>query len=101
MQKNIYLCSDFLNDIANEICWTRFGYVVNKLGYGSWLLAILEEKNYDIVLSPYYTAIQSLKIEKQDSKNGKEEAEIYLKNRAIEISEPAREIIKKIRKYVD
>jgi len=86
--------------LANEYWWTRFGGVVLDLGCGSWLLTILEEKGYDIVLSPYYTAIQSLEIEKQDSKNGKEEAEIYLKNRAVEISEPASEIIEKIRKYM-
>jgi len=49
------------------------------------------------VLSPYYTAIQALEIEKQDSKNGKKDAEIYLKNRAVEISEPARIIIEKIK----
>ena len=83
--------------IANEYWWRRFGSVVIELGYGSWLLAILEEKRYDIVLSPYYTAIQFLEIEKQDSKNGQKDAEIYLKNRAIEISEPAREIIKNMR----
>ena len=87
--------------MANEYWWIRFGYVVIKLGYGSWLLEILEEKGYDIVLSPYYTAIQALEIEKQDSKNGKADAEIYLKNRAVEISEPARKIIKRIRKYID
>jgi hypothetical protein len=57
----------------------------------------LEEKGYDVVLSPYYTAIQALEIENQDSKNGKENAEIYLNNRAVEISEPARKIVEKIR----
>jgi len=87
--------------IAKEYWWRRLASVVLDLGYGSWLLAILEEKGYDIVLSPYYTAIQALEIEKQDSKNGERDAEIYLKNRAVEISEPAREIIKKIRKYMD
>ena len=90
-----------LSSIANEYWWMRFGYVVINLNYGSWLLAILEEKGYDVVLSPYYTAIQALEIEKQDSKNGQKNAEIYLKNRAVEISEPARIIIEKIRKYMD
>jgi len=90
-----------ISSMANEYWWIRFGYVVIDLGYGSWLLAILEEEGYDIVLSPYYTAIQALEIETQDSKNGKADAEIYLKNRAVEISEPARKIIEKIRKYID
>jgi len=84
--------------VANEYWWERFGYTVIKSGYGSWFLAILEEKGYDILLSPYYTAIKVLEIEKQD---GKKDAEIYLKNRAIEISDPARIIIERIRKYMD
>jgi len=92
---------DNISSIANGYWWTIFGSVVLDLGYGSWLLAILEEKGYDIELSPYYTAIQALTIEKQDSKNGQKDAEIYLKNRAIEISEPARMIIEKMRKYMD
>jgi len=87
--------------MANEYWWRRFGSVVIELGYGSWLLAILEEKGYDIVLLPYYTAIQALEIEKIDSKNGKKESETYLKNRAVEVSEPARAIIKKMRNYMD
>ena len=90
-----------LSSMANETCWRRLASVVLDLGYGSWLLAILENEGYDIVLSPYYTAIQALEIEKQDSKNGQRDAEIYLKNRAVEISEPAREIIKKIRRYME
>ena len=90
-----------LSSMANEYPWIRFGSVVIKLGYSSWLLAILEEKGYDIALSPYYTALQTLEIELQDGKSGKEDAEIYLNNRAIEISEPARIIIEKIKKYMD
>jgi hypothetical protein len=92
---------DKLSSMANEYPWIRFGSVVIKLGYSSWLLAILEEKGYDIVLSPYYTALQTLEIELQDGKSSKEDAEIYLNNRAIEISEPARIIIEKIKKYMD
>ena len=90
-----------LSSIANNHWWEKFGSVTLGLGYGSWLLAILEEKGYDIELSPYYTAVQALDIEKQDSKNGQRDAEIYLKNRAVEISEPARMIIQKMKKYMD
>ena len=78
----------------------KFESVVLDLGYGPWLLAILEGNGYDITLSPYYTAIQALEIEKQDAKKGKAEAETYLKNRAIEISEPARGIIRNMRKFM-
>jgi len=90
-----------ISSMANDYWWIRFGSVVIEKEYGSWLLEILEEKGYDIVLSPYYTAIQALEIEKQDSKNGKKDAEIYLNNRAVEISEPARRIVDKIRRYID
>jgi len=86
-----------LSSVANENYWIKFGSIIINLSYGSWLLAILKEKGYDIVLSPYYTAIQTLEIETQ---GGKENAEIYLKNIAIEISTPARIIIGKMRRYM-
>ena len=89
-----------ISTIANNNWWARFGGSVINLGYGSWLLDIFKDKDYDIALSPFYTAIKALEIEKHDSKTGKEKAEIYLKNRAIEISTPARTIIKKIKKYM-
>ena len=80
--------------------WYYFAAICLNLNYGSWFLAILGENGYDVKLSPYYTAIQALEIERQDSKNGQKDAELYLKNRAIEISEPARMIMEKIRKYM-
>ena len=89
-----------LSSLANMHFWAKFASVIIDLGYSSWLLSFYEEKGYDIVLSPYYTAIKTLEIEKQDSKNGKEVAEIFLNNIAIEISDPARIIISKIRKHM-
>ena len=89
-----------LSSMANDYYWIIFGSVIINLGYSSWLLAVLKEKGYDIVLSPYYTAIQALEIEAQDNKNGKENAEIYLKNVATEICAPARIIIDKMRGYM-
>ena len=88
-----------ISTVANEYWWAEFGYAVIKSGYGSWLLAVLEEKDYDVLLSPYYTAIQAMVIEKQDRKNGEKQAETYLKNRAVEISEPAWIIIEKMKSY--
>jgi hypothetical protein len=88
---------DALPFMANENRWTRFANIVIMLDYSSWLISVLEEKGYDIKLSPYYTAIKALEIEQKDSKNGNKDAEIYLKNRAIEISSPARVIIDKIK----
>jgi tetratricopeptide (TPR) repeat protein len=96
----IYENEEEISSIANKYWWIRFGSVVIKLCCGSWLLAILKEKHYDNILSPYYVAMQALEIEQQDSKKGKENAEIYLKNRAIEISDPANIIIEKMRNYM-
>jgi hypothetical protein len=48
-------------------------------------------------LSPYYTAIKALEIELKDSKNRIENAEIYLKNKAMEISGLAKKIIEEIK----
>lgn len=92
---------DKVSLIANHHSWVKFGSIIIKLNYGSWLLTILEEKGYDTILSPYYTAVKALDIMKQDSKKGNVDAEIYLKNRAIEISDPARLIIEKMKRYMD
>jgi tetratricopeptide (TPR) repeat protein len=92
--------NDATASIANDGWWMRFGYAIDKLGYNSWFLNILEEKGYDTVLSPYYTAIQAIEIEKLDSRSGKKNAELYISNRAIEISEPARKIMERIQKYI-
>ena len=86
-----------LSTIAGLYWWIRFGSVVISLKCGSWLIAILEEKGYKIVLSPYYTAIKVLEIEQRD---GKKDAEIYLNNQAVEISNPAKIILKEMRKYL-
>jgi len=91
---------DKIMSIASNNWWAKFGSVVTKLCCGSWFLAILDEKGYNTVLSPYYTAIKALEIEQQDSKSGQENAEIYLKNKAIEISDPAMKIIEKMKKYL-
>ncbi|GHV35445.1 hypothetical protein FACS1894178_5000 [Bacteroidia bacterium] len=86
-----------LSFIVNEEWWSRISSVVIDLDYGSWLLEIMEEKGYDVILSPYYTAIRALVIERTENA---ETAEIYLRNQAVEKSEPARVIIKKMRKYM-
>jgi len=70
--------------------WWRFGAIVHKLSYAGWLLKILEEKGYDIILSPFYTAIKAL---------NEKDTEGYLNSRAVEIREPAKEIIEIMKKY--
>jgi tetratricopeptide (TPR) repeat protein len=64
--------------------WWRFGAVVNKLGYGKWLTDILEEKGFDIILSPYYVAVKAM---------NEKDTEGYLNSKAVEIREPARKIM--------
>ena len=93
---------DALQSIQNELpkktmdSWYYFAAICLNLNCGKWLLNVLKEKGFDKILSPYFVAIQALEIEQKENK---EKAEIYLKNRAVEISEPARMIIEKIRKY--
>jgi tetratricopeptide (TPR) repeat protein len=70
--------------------WWRFGAVVLKLGYGNWLIDILETKGLDTVLAPYYTSIKALT---------EKDSEGYLNSRAVEIREPARKIMKIMEKY--
>lgn len=82
-----------LNDCLPEMTqddWWRFGAVVNKLGYGNWLLQILEENEYDTILAPYYVAIKALT--EMDSEG-------YLNSKAVEIREPARKIMEIMKKY--
>ena len=92
--------SKALQTIENELPkttieeWYYFAAICLQLNYGNWFLNILKEKGFDKILSPYFVAVQALEIEQKENK---EKAEIYLKNRAIEISEPARMIIEKIR----
>lgn len=89
---------DQLSVVAYEHWWMWYGSTVVNLGQCEWLLDILEDKGYDTILSPYYTAIKALCIEKKD---GKEEAEVYLKNQAVEISDPARLIIEDMRRWIN
>jgi tetratricopeptide (TPR) repeat protein len=91
---------DKISSVASMYWWIRFGAIVINLGCGSWLISILEEKGYNIILSPYYTAIQALEIERQEGKTGKKDAEIYLNNRAVEISDPAKIIVEKMKEYL-
>ncbi|MDR3339883.1 MAG: AAA family ATPase [Candidatus Symbiothrix sp.] len=78
--------------------WYYFATICLDLNYGKWLLDIFSEKGFDKILSPYFTAIQAIEIERKEKA---EKAEIYLKNCAVEISEPARIIMEKIKKYLN
>jgi len=85
-----------LNIIENKLPdntrddWWRFGAVIIKLGYTDWLLNIMEEKGFDIILSPYYVAIKAM---------NEKDMEGYLNSKAVEIREPAKKLIEIMRKY--
>ncbi len=70
--------------------WIRFACVVRKLHYTDWLLEVMEETGQDIELSPYYTAIKAL---------NEKDTEGYLLSRAVEIREPAIQIIEMIKRF--
>jgi Flp pilus assembly protein TadD len=76
--------------------WYYFAAICLDLGYGGWLLKILSDGGFDKILAPFYVAIQAMEIERQENA---EQSEVYLNNRAVEIAEPAREIIERMRKY--
>jgi hypothetical protein len=106
-KRNEGIAADYLSEALAEIQgrlslktqenWLYFAAITIKIDYAKWLLKIFREKDFDTIL---YVAIQALAIEKQDAKKGKEFAETYLKNQAMEKSEPARIIIEKMRKYL-
>ncbi len=78
--------------IVTQDDWWRFGAVVNKLGYSKWLTEILEEKGYDIILSPYYVSIKAM---------SEKDTEGYLNSKAVEIREPARKIMELMKSYTN
>jgi len=71
--------------------WWRFGAIVTKLRYGNWLLAIFEEKGFDIILSPYYVALKAMNVK---------DAEGYLNSKAVEIRDPAMKLIEIMKNYL-
>ena len=95
--------SEELNEIKNILNpetkndWMYFSAITIKIGYACWLLDIFTKAGFKTILSPLYVAIQALEIERE---NGQEMKEIYLKNQAIEKSDPARIIIEKMKKYL-
>jgi len=106
-RKNDGIANDYLSKALSEIGdklnlktksnWEYFAAISIKLGYGKWLLKILFEKGFNIIFAPFVVAIQALEIERT---HNQEMAETYLKNQAIEKSEPAQIIIKRMKVYL-
>jgi len=75
--------------------WYYFAAICLNLKYSEWFLKILKEEGCDNILAPYYVAVQALEFEQKENQA---RAELYLRNRAIEIAEPARIIMEEIKK---
>jgi tetratricopeptide (TPR) repeat protein len=71
--------------------WWRFGTVVSKLGYADWLLERMKDKGFDKILVPYYIAIKAM---------NEKEPEKFLNSKAVEIREPAKLLIERMKKYL-
>ncbi|WP_259016624.1 tetratricopeptide repeat protein [Emticicia fluvialis] len=72
--------------------WWRTGAVAVKLGFGEHFLQVLEENGYDVILRPYYVAIQALLQKKPD---------LFFNSIAAEVREPAKKIMEWMKKYME
>jgi len=70
--------------------WWRAGAIAVKLGYGTHFLQTLAENGFDIILKPYYVAIQALM---------QPNPELFFNSIATEVREPAKKIMEIITKY--
>lgn len=71
--------------------WWRFASVSIRLGYGQAILEVLKENGYDVILRPYYLAIQSL-MEKN--------SEAFLNSIAVEVREVAADLAERIKRFI-
>ena len=72
--------------------WYRSAAILIKLGYANNLLKILSENDFDIILRPFFVAIEAL------SKN---EGVLFFNSIAAEVREPAKKIVAIFKKYIE
>jgi Flp pilus assembly protein TadD len=99
-EKNIGIAEDFLKKAINHLdkCllpflnsdWYQSAAIIIKLGYGTNLLTILSSNGHDIILRPFYVAIEALT---------KKEEDLFLNSIAAEVREPAKKIMEMMKKY--
>lgn len=70
--------------------WWRTAATIVKLGYGTHFLQTLSENGYDVILRPYYVAIQALIRKNSD---------LFFNSIAAEVREPAKRILEMMKKY--
>lgn len=86
---NIIEPDGFIEDTQDD--WWEFAGVVIRLGYSSWFLNMLKNKELDVILSPYYVAIEALSAK---------DIKAYLNTVAAEKREAAKDVIESIQKYI-
>ncbi len=68
--------------------WWRFAAAAHRLGYAREVLAVMEKTGHDIAIRPFYEAVKTLA----------EGSDNYLNSVAVEVREPAKMILEKIRR---
>lgn len=100
-QKNVGNAEAFIEKALGEIGgtlpadtqddWYRSAAVLIKLNYGESLLKVLSANGFEIILRPYFIAIEAMT---------KKEDDLFLNSVALEVREPAKIIIDIIRNYI-
>lgn len=101
-QNNAGTAKKYLNQafaiIKNELPlgtqddWWRSAAIAIKLGYGEHFLSVLTETGHDVILKPYFVAIQALMEPKPD---------LFFNSIAAEVREPAKKIMEMMKKYME
>ena len=99
-EKNAGIAKGFIIEALDEIDnslpsntqddWWRTAATIVKLGYGTHFLQTLSENGYDVILRPYYVAIQALIRKNSD---------LFFNSIAAEVREPAKKILEMMKKY--
>jgi tetratricopeptide (TPR) repeat protein len=99
-EKNAGIAKGFIIEALNEIDdslpsntqddWWKAAATIVKLGYGTHFLQTLSENGYDVILRPYYVAIQALIRKNSD---------LFFNSIAAEVREPAKRILEMMKKY--
>jgi len=101
-EKNIGLAESFLQKAFIEIGdklptnteddWYRASATFIKMGYGSNLLQVLSQNDYDTILRPFYVAIQFLTNKEQP---------LFFNSIAAEVREPAKKIVEILKNLIE
>jgi tetratricopeptide (TPR) repeat protein len=99
-EKNAGIAKGFIIEALDEIDdslpsntqddWWKAAATIVKLGYGTHFLQTLSENGYDVILRPYYVAIQALIRKNSD---------LFFNSIAAEVREPAKRILEMMKKY--